>query len=38
MKLSDGLFLDCFRSVAADYPDIAVRRADRGCRLHAISS
>jgi isocitrate dehydrogenase (NAD+) len=25
MKLSDGLFLDCFRRVAADYPDI---RAD----------
>jgi len=23
MKLSDGLFLDCFRKVAADYPDIA---------------
>ncbi len=23
MKLSDGLFLDCFRRVAADYPDIA---------------
>ncbi len=22
MKLSDGLFLDCFRKVAADYPDI----------------
>jgi isocitrate dehydrogenase (NAD+) len=22
MKLSDGLFLDCFRRVAADYPDI----------------
>jgi len=23
MKLSDGLFLDCFRRVAADYPEIA---------------
>lgn len=23
MKLSDGLFLSCFRKVAADYPDIA---------------
>ena len=23
MKLSDGLFLDCFRKVAQDYPDIA---------------
>src|SRR5207248_4448437 len=23
MKLSDGLFLDCFRNVAQDYPDIA---------------
>ncbi len=23
MKLSDGLFLDCFRRVAGDYPDIA---------------
>jgi isocitrate dehydrogenase (NAD+) len=23
MKLSDGLFLDCFRRVAVDYPDIA---------------
>jgi isocitrate dehydrogenase (NAD+) len=23
MKLSDGLFLDCFRRVAAEYPDIA---------------
>ncbi|MEP6993671.1 MAG: isocitrate/isopropylmalate family dehydrogenase [Acidobacteriota bacterium] len=23
MKLSDGLFLDCFRKVAEDYPDIA---------------
>ncbi len=22
MKVSDGLFLDCFRNVAADYPDI----------------
>jgi isocitrate dehydrogenase (NAD+) len=22
MKLSDGLFLDCFRKVAADYPDL----------------
>ncbi|HEY3169660.1 MAG TPA: isocitrate dehydrogenase (NAD(+)) [Thermoanaerobaculia bacterium] len=23
MKLSDGLFLDCFRRVAAEYPDVA---------------
>ncbi len=27
MKLSDGLFLDCVRSVAADYPGIELREA-----------
>ena len=33
MKLSDGLFLDCFRSVAADYPDIQAddRIVDAAC-------
>jgi isocitrate dehydrogenase (NAD+) len=33
MKLSDGLFLDCFRRVAADYPDIAAddRIVDAAC-------
>ena len=30
MKLSDGLFLECFRRVAAGYPDI---QADRGIRF-----
>ena len=25
MKLSDGLFLECFRNVAKDYPQIAIR-------------
>ena len=29
MKLSDGLFLDCFRRVAESYPEIAGRRPDR---------
>jgi isocitrate dehydrogenase (NAD+) len=33
MKLSDGLFLDCFRRVAADYPEIAAddRIVDAAC-------
>ena len=33
MKLSDGLFLDCFRRVAADYPDIVAddRIVDATC-------
>ena len=33
MKLSDGLFLDCFRRVAAQYPDIAAddRIVDATC-------
>ncbi|MFL6212030.1 MAG: isocitrate dehydrogenase (NAD(+)) [Pyrinomonadaceae bacterium] len=33
MKLSDGLFLDCFRNVAKDYPDIAAddKIVDNAC-------
>jgi len=33
MKLSDGLFLECFRKVALDYPDIAAddRIVDAAC-------
>ena len=33
MKLSDGLFLDCFRRVSGDYPDIAAddRIVDAAC-------
>ena len=33
MKLSDGLFLDCFRRVAEDYPDIQAddRMVDAAC-------
>ena len=33
MKLSDGLFLDCFRRVAAEYPDITAddRIVDAAC-------
>ena len=33
MKLSDGLFLDCFRKVAAEYPDIVAddRIVDSAC-------
>ncbi|HEY6064869.1 MAG TPA: isocitrate/isopropylmalate family dehydrogenase, partial [Thermoanaerobaculia bacterium] len=33
MKLSDGLFLDCFRRVAAEFPDIAAddRIVDAAC-------
>lgn len=33
MKLSDGLFLDCFRKVAVDYPDIAAddKIVDNAC-------
>ena len=25
LKMADGLFLDCFRRVAADFPDVAPR-------------
>jgi isocitrate dehydrogenase (NAD+) len=33
MKLSDGLFLDCFRRIAAEYPDVAAddRIVDAAC-------
>jgi len=33
MKLSDGLFLDCFRKVAAEYPEIAAddKIVDNAC-------
>ncbi|HYN86097.1 MAG TPA: isocitrate dehydrogenase (NAD(+)) [Pyrinomonadaceae bacterium] len=33
MKLSDGLFLDCFRKVSADYPEIAAedKIVDNAC-------
>ena len=33
MKLSDGLFLDCFRKVSADYPDITAddKIVDNAC-------
>ena len=33
MKLSDGLFLDCFRKVAAEYPDVTAddRIVDAAC-------
>jgi isocitrate dehydrogenase (NAD+) len=33
MKLSDGLFLDCFRKVAADYPEVAAedKIVDNAC-------
>jgi isocitrate dehydrogenase (NAD+) len=33
MKLSDGLFLDCFRKVASEYPDIAAddKIVDNAC-------
>jgi isocitrate dehydrogenase (NAD+) len=39
MKLSDGLFLDCFRRVAADYPDIAAddRIVDAACMRLVMS-
>ena len=35
MKLSDGLFLDCVRRVATEYPEIAVGRPDRRQHVHA---
>ena len=35
MKLSDGLFLECFRKVAREYPRDRVRRPDRRQPLHA---
>ena len=35
MKLSDGLFLDCCRAVAKEFPARQVRRDDRGQHLHA---
>ncbi len=35
MKLSDGLFLDCFREVAAGYPDDPGRRPHHRQPLHA---
>src|SRR3712207_1065893 len=33
MKLSDGLFLECFRKVAADYPEVAAedKIVDNAC-------
>jgi len=39
MKLSDGLFLDCFRRVASDYPDIAAedRIVDAACMRLVMS-
>ena len=39
MKLSDGLFLDCFRRVAADYPDVAAddRIVDAACMRLVMS-
>jgi isocitrate/isopropylmalate dehydrogenase len=39
MKLSDGLFLDCFRRVAADYPEIAAddRIVDTACMRLVMS-
>jgi isocitrate dehydrogenase (NAD+) len=39
MKLSDGLFLDCFRRVAGDYPDIAAddRIVDAACMRLVMS-
>ncbi len=39
MKLSDGLFLDCFRRVAAEYPDIAAddRIVDAACMRLVMS-
>ena len=35
MKLSDGLFLDCFRKVATEYPGHRGRRQDRRQHVHA---
>ena len=39
MKLSDGLFLECFRKVAADYPDIQAddRIVDAACMRLVMS-
>jgi isocitrate dehydrogenase (NAD+) len=39
MKLSDGLFLDCFRRVAEDYPDVAAddRIVDAACMRLVMS-
>jgi isocitrate dehydrogenase (NAD+) len=39
MKLSDGLFLECFRRVAQDYPDIAAddRIVDAACMRLVVS-
>ncbi len=39
MKLSDGLFLDCFRKVSEDYPDIAAddRIVDAACMRLVMS-
>ncbi|HEY3204400.1 MAG TPA: isocitrate dehydrogenase (NAD(+)) [Thermoanaerobaculia bacterium] len=39
MKLSDGLFLDCFRQVAEDYPDITAddRIVDAACMRLVMS-
>ena len=39
MKLSDGLFLECFRRVARDYPDIAAedRIVDAACMRLVMS-
>jgi isocitrate dehydrogenase (NAD+) len=39
MKLSDGLFLDCFRRVAGDYPDIMAedRIVDAACMRLVMS-
>ncbi|HJW15069.1 MAG TPA: isocitrate dehydrogenase (NAD(+)) [Thermoanaerobaculia bacterium] len=39
MKLSDGLFLDCFRRVAGDYPDIKAedRIVDAACMRLVMS-
>jgi isocitrate dehydrogenase (NAD+) len=39
MKLSDGLFLDCFRRVALDYPEIAAddRIVDAACMRLVMS-
>jgi isocitrate dehydrogenase (NAD+) len=39
MKLSDGLFLDCFRRVATEYPDVAAddRIVDAACMRLVMS-
>ncbi len=38
MKLSDGLFLDCFRKVAREFPELAGRRHHRRQPLHAAGA